>query len=113
VPGAGFEGAAARTARESAPESEGRESAITAHHDAPEGIGRIETDDSEGTDSKLAMVDPVALLRVAHVTRIAVPDRAGALWQALGDALELGNLDEARSLYDLLARRAALTAKEG
>ncbi len=34
------------------------------------------------------------------------PDQAGALWTALGEALEQGRLEEARTLYRLLTERS-------
>ncbi len=39
-------------------------------------------------------------------TPTALPDPHGALWQALGEALEGGDLAEASALYGLLDRRA-------
>ena len=53
---------------------------------------------------------PAANDRAGAAMMGAAPDRTGALWAALGDALDSGDVDEARAVYGLLARRAELVA---
>ena len=60
-------------------------------------------------------IDPRSIDWPEHRPRPALvrPDASGALWVALGEALQRADLNEAQALYDLIARRIALAANGG